>query len=143
MRRYNAKVTGVGEELYKLADVIGITHALGCIFGYNIEMTLIIPEELLNANVRTIDLTPRARSAVTKWCGMNAEKPQTVARIVEMIKRGDEVRPYLVGYGKKTEGQLKQRLMEAAWDAMTEEQRKAFCVDLIVKNCYYAEVNDE
>lgn len=141
-KQYNAEVIEVGNEFYKLASTIGITHALGCIFGNNVEMSLPIPKEVLDANIRLIDLPARARSSVNKWCAMNAEKPQTIARVVEMIERSNEIRQFIAGYGKKTEDLIKQRIMEAVWDVMTEEQRRAFSVHLIDRNCYYAEGDD-
>lgn len=125
----------VADELYNLAESVGIECALKFTFGDNVMVSLKIPRSLLEKEVVTFDLPARVGTVVNKWCGMYSDKPKTVDRIVSLLSMGDYAKEFVKGYGDRTKSYLKTLLLIESYERYSEEQKRDFCRDTILLNC--------
>ena len=131
----NENVKEGADELYKLAKKIGIEAALLFAFEENVDMAIEIPKELLNTPIISFDFPTRIKNVISKWCKIHEDKPRTVERIVSLVSMGDFAKEFVQGWGKKCQNYLKTFLLIQSYDRYTEEQKREFCYDVVLRNC--------
>ena len=129
------KIKEVADELYQLADSVGIEMALKLAFDENVAVSLEVPKSLLDREIVFFDFPARVQNVLSKWCKLSDGKPRTVERIVSLIGMGDYAKEFVSGYGKRCRDYLKTFLLIQSYDRYSEAQKQKFCYNCVCMNC--------
>lgn len=105
----------------------GLIPVLQKVFGQNINVRIPLSIKSCNTSIDDIDFSPRAEHAL-KRVGVF-----TVEGVVDLI--ANEKLINIRNLGKKTQSEIKTRLLLFGYDHLTEQERKRFFYDLVEKNC--------
>ena len=131
----DARIKEVADELYQLAESVGIETALKLAFDENVAVSLEIPKSLLDSEIIMFDFPQRFGNVLSKWCKIHENKPRTVERIVSLVSMGDYAKEFVAGYGKRCRDFLKTFLLIQSYERYSEEQKRKFCYNTVLMNC--------
>lgn len=116
------KNTEIIDDLIRSADENGVVQALNAAFGKSINVSVPFSQKACETSVDSIDFSVRAINAM-KRAGIF-----TVGDVIDRIANGEL--PRIRNLGKKTENEIKTRIMVFGYERLTENERKRFFFDL-------------
>lgn len=121
------KNTEIVNDLIRSANENGVVQALNAAFGKSINVSVPFSQKACETSIDSIDFSARAVNAM-KRSGIF-----TVGDVIDRIANGEL--PRIRNLGKKTENEIKTRIMVFGYERLTENERKRFFYDVVDKNC--------
>ena len=113
-------------ELYEDAENKGIVYALYEAFGKSVKMNLMVNASLYETKIDALDFSMRSYNAM-KRNGIN-----TVEDIVNAIQDGSLL--HVRNLGKKSYNEIQTKLLNAAYECMTKDQKQEFLINMVERN---------
>jgi DNA-directed RNA polymerase alpha subunit len=114
-------------ELHKQIANIGLVEVLNVVFGKNISVLVPFTKNACNTSVDDLDFSVRASNAL-KRAGVF-----TVGDIIDLIM-GEEGLKKVRNLGKKTENEIKTKVLAFGYSRLTENEQKQFLIEVINRN---------
>ena len=114
-------------ELLKSANEIGVIAALYGVFGKCVKVSIPFSRKACEMSIDDIDFSPRANNSL-KRAGVF-----TIGEIIDLIADDGLLR--IRNLGKKTQNEIKTRILVFGYERLTENERKRFFYDVVDKNC--------
>ena len=105
-------------ELFKSANENGLTATLGEVFGPCIKVNISFSKKDCDTGIDELEFSVRANNAL-KRAGLF-----TVGEIIDIIASGELA--HIRNLGKKTENEIKTRLLQLGYDGLTDNEKKMF-----------------
>ena len=113
-------------ELIEAVERKGLTVVLVATFGRRVSVIVPYSEQTFKVEVDALDLSVRAINSL-KRCGIF-----TLGGVVDAVMNGEL--PRIRNLGEKTENEIKNRILEFAYEQLNSQEKKQFFFDLIEKN---------
>ena len=117
----------VVSELLNSADKNGLITTLYGVFGKGVKVSVPFSMKACKMSVDDIDFSPRANNSL-KRAGIF-----TIGQVIDLI--ADDGLLLIRNLGKKTQNEIKTRIMVFGYERLTENERKRFFYDVVDKNC--------
>ena len=117
----------VVNELLSSANENGIISTLYGVFRKCIKVSIPFSQRACEMSVDDIDFSPRANNSL-KRAGVF-----TIGEIIDLIADDGLLR--IRNLGKKTQNEIKTRILVFGYERLTENERKRFFYDVVDKNC--------
>jgi DNA-directed RNA polymerase subunit alpha len=114
-------------ELHKQIANIGLVEVLNVVFGKNISVSVPFTKNACNTSVDDLDFSVRASNSL-KRAGVF-----TVGDIIDLIM-GEEGLKKVRNLGKKTENEIKTKVLAFGYSRLTENEQKQFLIEMINRN---------
>lgn len=114
-------------ELHKQIANIGLVEVLNVVFGKNISVSVPLTKNACNTSVDDLDFSVRASNSL-KRAGVF-----TVGDIIDLIM-GEEGLKKVRNLGKKTENEIKTKVLAFGYSRLTENEQKQFLIEMINRN---------
>ena len=114
------------KELHKLISNIGLVEVLYKVFGKNLAVSIPFTKNACNTSVDELDFSVRASNSL-KRAGVF-----TVGDIIDLAMSGNGL-TNIRNLGKKTENEIKTKLLAFGYSRLTENEQVSFLYDLINK----------
>lgn len=114
-------------ELHKQIANIGLVEVLNIVFGKNISVSVPFTKNACNTSVDDLDFSVRASNAL-KRAGVF-----TVGDIIDLAMSENGL-TNIRNLGKKTENEIKTKVLAFGYSRLTENEQVSFLYDLINKN---------
>ncbi len=122
MKKYEAV-----NELLKSANENGIISALYGVFGKCIKVSVPFSRKTYGISIDDIDFSQRANNSL-KRAGVF-----TIGEIIDLIADDRFLR--IRNLGKKTQNEIKTRILAFGYERLTEAEKKRFFYDVVERNC--------
>lgn len=116
----------LANELIEAVERKGLKGVLVATFGRRVNISVPYSEQAFKVEVDTLDLSVRAINSL-KRCGIF-----TLGEAANAVMNGEL--PQIRNLGKKTENEIKTRILEFAYEQLSSQEKKQFFFDLIEKN---------
>lgn len=113
-------------ELVKSAEQNGVVATLYAAFGKRVKMSIPFSLKATETSIDNLYFSVRANNAM-KRAGIF-----TVGEIIDIIASGDLTR--IRNLGKKTENEIKTRIMAFGYEHLTESEKKRFFYNIVDMN---------
>ena len=113
-------------ELFKSANENGLTTTIGEIFGPCVKVKIEFSKKDCETGIDELEFSVRANNAL-KRAGLF-----TVGEIVDIISSGEL--GHIRNLGKKTENEIKTRLLQLGYDSLTDNEKKSFFYYILEHN---------
>ncbi len=113
-------------ELVKSADRIGVVETLYLTFGKRVKLSISFSLKATETSIDNLDFSVRANNSM-KRAGIF-----TIGEIIAIISNGDLMR--IRNLGKKTENEIKTRIMVFGYDHLSDREKKKFFYDILALN---------
>ena len=113
-------------ELVKSADKIGVVETLYATLGKRVKLIIPFSLKAAETSIDNLDFSVRANNSM-KRAGIF-----TIGEIINIISNGDLMR--IRNLGKKTENEIKTRIMVFGYDHLSDREKKKFFYDILVFN---------
>ena len=113
-------------ELVKSADKIGVVETLYATLGKRVKLIIPFSLKAAETSIDNLDFSVRANNSM-KRAGIF-----TIGEIIDIISNGDLMR--IRNLGKKTENEIKTRIMVFGYDHLSDREKKKFFYDILVFN---------
>lgn len=117
----------VVNELLKSANENGLITTLYGVFGKCVKVSIPFSQKACEMSIDDIDFSPRANNSL-KRAGVF-----TIGEIINLIADDGLLR--IRNLGKKTQNEIKTRILVCGYERLTENERKRFFYDVVDKNC--------
>ena len=117
----------VVNELLKSANENGLITTLYGVFGKCVKVSIPFSRKACEMSIDDIDFSPRANNSL-KRAGVF-----TIGEIIDLIADDGLLR--IRNLGKKTQNEIKTRILVFGYERLTENERKRFFYDVVDKNC--------
>ena len=117
----------VVKELISLVNRNGLIDTLYVIFGKKINVTIPFSQKACETPIDDLEFSVRANNAM-KRSGIF-----TVGEAIELIENDGLLR--IKNLGKKTQNEIKTRILVYAYQKLTESEKKRFFYEVLEKNC--------
>lgn len=114
-------------ELYRSANENGLIPTLYGAFGKSVNVNIPFSKKACEANIDELDFSVRANNAM-KRAGIF-----TIGEVVELIADDGLLR--IRNLGKKTQNEIKTRILAFGYERLTENQKKRFFYEVAENNC--------
>ena len=114
-------------ELYESINTNGLIETIHAVFGKGIKVSIAFSKSSCETEIDFLDFSVRAMNSL-KRAGLF-----TVGEVVDSIV-SDEL-PKIRNLGKKTDNEIRTRILTFGYDKLTENEKKAFLYDLLERNC--------
>ena len=114
-------------ELFKSANENGLVKTLYGVFGKNIKVCVSFSSKACKISLDDVEFSPRAENSL-KRAGIF-----TIGGVIDLISEDGLLR--IRNLGKKTQNEIKTRILVFGYDRLTEVEKKRFFRDIIDKNC--------
>ena len=116
----------VVNELLKSANENGLIITLYGVFGKCVKVSIPFSRKACEMSIDDIDFSPRANNSL-KRAGVF-----TIGEIIDLIADDGLLR--IRNLGKKTQNEIKTRILVCGYERLTENERKRFFYDVVEKN---------
>ncbi len=113
-------------ELLESANKNGLIATLYGVFGNNLKVSIPFRQKVCEMSIDDIDFSPRANHAL-KRAGVF-----TVGEVIDLIAGDGLLR--IRNLGKKTQNEIKTRILAFGYDGLTENEKERFLFDVVKKN---------
>lgn len=110
-------------ELARCADENGLLPTLDAVFGSCVKISVPYGQRAMDTRVEELSFSVRAGNAL-KGAGVH-----TVGEIVALIESGELGR--IRNLGKKTENEIKTRVMMFGYERMTDAEKRSFFYEIL------------
>lgn len=114
-------------EILRAANENGLITALYGAFGRSAKVSIPFSQRACETSVDDIDFSQRASNSL-KRSGVF-----TVGEIIDLI--ADDGLLQIRNLGKKTENEIKLRILLFGYERLSENEKKRFFLDAVSKNC--------
>ena len=116
----------VVNELLDSANKKGLVLTLYAAFGKSVKVSIPFSKKSCDVSVDDIDFSPRANNSL-KRAGVF-----TIGEIVDLIADDGLLR--IRNLGKKTQNEIKTRILDFGYERLNEKEKKHFFFDVIERN---------
>ena len=113
-------------ELFQAAGEFGVTEVLNAVFGKSVKVSIAMSQKACDTGIDTLDFSVRANNAM-KRAGLF-----TLGEVAEIIASGELAK--IRNLGKKTENEIKTRLLVFGYERLTDKEKKEFFADVLELN---------
>ena len=113
-------------ELVKSAYKIGVVETLYATLGKRVNLIIPFSLKAAETSIDNLDFSVRANNSM-KRAGIF-----TIGEIIDIISNGDLMR--IRNLGKKTENEIKTRIMVFGYDHLSDREKKKFFYDILTLN---------
>ena len=121
------KKDDVVNELLRSANENGLITTLYGAFGKNINVSIPFSQKACDTSIDELDFSVRANNA------MKRASIFTIGEAIDLIADDGLLR--VRNLGKKTQNEIKTRILAFGYDRLTEMEKKCFFYDVVDKNC--------
>ena len=121
------KKEDVIKELLKSADTNGLITTLYGAFGENLSVSVPFSQKACDTSIDELDFSVRATNA------MKRASIFTIGEAIDLI--ADDGLLKIRNLGKKTQNEIKTRILVFGYDRLTEVEKKRFFYDICDRNC--------
>ena len=114
-------------ELLKSANEIGVVAALYEAFGKCVKVSIPFSQKACDTSIDELDFSVRASNA------MKRASIFTIGQAIDLI--ADDGLLQIRNLGKKTQNEIKTRILDFGYSRLTEAERKRFSYDIVERNC--------
>ena len=116
----------IANELLASANKNGVVATLYGIFGKNVKVSVPFSRVACDTSIDDIDFSPRASNSL-KRAGLF-----TIGEVIDLI--ADDRLLRIRNLGKKTQNEIKTRIMVFGYESLNENEKKRFFYDVIERN---------
>ena len=113
-------------ELLKSVDKNGLVKTLYGVFGKNVKVCVPFSSKACNTSLDDVEFSPRAENSL-KRAGVF-----TIGGVIDLIADDGLLR--IRNLGKKTENEIKTRILVFGYERLTEIEKSRFFCDIIDRN---------
>lgn len=113
-------------ELLESANENGLIATLYSVFGNGLKVSIPLSRKACEMSIDDIDFSPRANNSL-KRAGVF-----TIGEVIDLIADDGLLR--IRNLGKKTQNEIKTRILVFGYDGLTENEKKRFLFDVVKKN---------
>ena len=117
----------VVNELFRSANENGLITTLYVVFGKCVEVSIPFSQKACDTSIDELDFSVRANNSM-KRVGVF-----TIGEIIDLIASDGLLR--IRNLGKKTQNEIKTRILVFGYEKLTENEKKHFFYDVVDKNC--------
>lgn len=117
----------MANKLLKIVNETDIITALYSVFGVSVSVSVPFSKKSCETGVEALDFSVRASNAM-KRVGIF-----TIGQVIDMVADDGLLR--IRNLGKKTQNEIKTRILAFGYDNMSEKDKLRFLVDTIERNC--------
>ena len=117
----------VVHELLKSANENGLIETLYGVFGKNIKVSVSFSAKDCETSIDDVEFSPRAEHSL-KRAGVF-----TVGGVIDLIADDGLLR--IRNLGKKTQNEIKTRILIFGYDRLTNVEKKRFFYDVVERHC--------
>ena len=121
------KKDAVINELLRLANENGLITTLYGVFGKCVKVSIPFSQKACDTSIDELDFSVRANNSM-KRVGVF-----TIGEVINLIASDGLLR--IRNLGKKTQNEIKTRILVFGYERLTENERKRFFYDVVDKNC--------
>ena len=118
----------VVSELLNSADKNGLITTLYGVFGKSVKVSVPFSMKACEMSVDDIDFSPRANNSL-KRAGIF-----TIGQVIDLIADDGLLR--IRNLGKKTQNEIKVRIMMFGYNRLNENEKKRFFYDVVDRNIF-------
>lgn len=120
------KKDAVVNELLRAANENGLITTIYGVFGKCVKVSIPFSSKACEMSIDDIDFSPRANNSL-KRAGVF-----TIGEIIDLIADDGLLR--IRNLGKKTQNEIKTRVLAFGYERLTENEKKYFFYDVVEKN---------
>ena len=117
----------VVNELLRSANENGLITTLYGVFGKCVKVSIPFSQKACDTSIDELDFSVRANNSM-KRVGVF-----TIGEVIDLIASDGLLR--IRNLGKKTQNEIKMRILVFGYERLTENERKRFFYDVVDKNC--------
>ena len=117
----------VVNELLRSANENGLITTLYSVFGKCVKVSIPFSQKACDTSIDELDFSVRANNSM-KRVGVF-----TIGEVINLIASDGLLR--IRNLGKKTQNEIKTRILVFGYERLTENERKRFFYDVVDKNC--------
>ena len=117
----------VVNELLRSANENGLITTLYGVFGKCVKVSIPFSQKACDTSIDELDFSVRANNSM-KRVGVF-----TIGEVIDLIESDGLLR--IRNLGKKTQNEIKMRILVFGYERLTENERKRFFYDVVDKNC--------
>ena len=121
------KKDAVVNELLRAANENGLITTLYGVFGKCVKVSIPFSQKACDTSIDELDFSVRANNSM-KRVGVF-----TIGEVIDLIASDGLLR--IRNLGKKTQNEIKTRILVFGYERLTENERKRFFYDVVDKNC--------
>ena len=121
------KKNEVVNELLRSVNENGLITTLYDVFGKCVKVSIPFSQKACNTSIDELDFSVRANNSM-KRVGVF-----TIGDVIDLIASDGLLR--VRNLGKKTQNEIKTRILVFGYERLTENERKSFFYDVVDKNC--------
>ena len=121
------KKDAVVNELLRAANENGLITTLYGVFGKCVKVSIPFSQKACDTSIDELDFSVRANNSM-KRVGVF-----TIGEVINLIASDGLLR--IRNLGKKTQNEIKARILVFGYERLTENERKRFFYDVVDKNC--------
>lgn len=121
------KKVEIANELLKTANSHGLVTALYEAFGKSIKVSVPFSQKACDTSIDDLDFSPRAEHSL-KRAGVF-----TIGEVIGLIANDGLLR--IRNLGKKTQNEIKTRILVFGYDGLTETEKKQFFLEVLDRKC--------
>ena len=121
------KKDAVVNELLRAANENGLITTLYGVFGKCVKVSIPFSQKACDTSIDELDFSVRANNSM-KRVGVF-----TIGEVINLIASDGLLR--IRNLGKKTQNEIKTRILVFGYERLTENERKRFFYDVVDKNC--------
>ena len=119
------------DGLLRSSEENGIVITLYGVFGKCVDVSIPFSQAACETGIDELNFSARAGNA------MKRNGVFTVGQVIGLIADGSL--PQIRNLGKKTENEIKTRVLAFGYERLTETEKKQFFLDVIERNCWIEE----
>lgn len=117
----------VVNELLKSANENGLIETLYSVFGKSVKVSIPFRTKDCDTSIDDVEFSPRAEHSL-KRSGVF-----TIGGVIDLIADDSLLR--IRNLGKKTQNEIKTRILVFGYDRLTDVEKKRFFYDIVERNC--------
>lgn len=117
----------VVNELLRSANENGLITTIYGVFGKCVKVSIPFSQKSCDTSIDELDFSVRANNSM-KRVGVF-----TIGEVIDLIASDGLLR--IRNLGKKTQNEIKTRILVFGYERLTENERKRFFYDVVDKNC--------
>ena len=117
----------VVNELLKSANENGLIITLYGVFGKCVKVSIPFSQKACDTSIDELDFSVRANNSMKRVGAF------TIGEVIDLIASDGLLR--IRNLGKKTQNEIKTRILVFGYERLTENERKRFFYDVVDKNC--------
>ncbi len=117
----------VVNELLRSANENGVITTLYDVFGKCVKVSIPFSQKACDTSIDELDFSVRANNSM-KRVGVF-----TIGEVIDLIASDGLLR--IRNLGKKTQNEIKTRILAFGFERLTENEKKRFFYDILERNC--------